>query len=52
MLQFVDAWTNNFAYIGRRATGTAEAEYVLVPAGYAGDVPDGLTVVEVRSPSR
>ncbi len=22
VLQFVDAWTNNFAYIGRRATGT------------------------------
>jgi hypothetical protein len=25
VLQFVDAWSNNFAYIGRRATGTAEA---------------------------
>jgi hypothetical protein len=23
VLQFVDAWTNNFAYVGRRATGTA-----------------------------
>jgi len=22
-MQFVDAWTNNFAYLGRRATGTA-----------------------------
>ena len=30
VLQFVDAWTNNFAYIGRRATGTAEAQYLLV----------------------
>jgi len=28
VLQFVDAWTNNFAYIGRRATGTAEAEFL------------------------
>ena len=26
VLQFVDAWTNNFAYIGRRGTGTAERE--------------------------
>jgi len=33
VLQFVDAWTNNFAYIGRRATGTAEAEYLLVRPG-------------------
>ena len=23
VLQLIDAWTNNFAYIGRRATGTA-----------------------------
>jgi Protein of unknown function (DUF1254) len=23
VLQFVGAWTNNFAYVGRRATGTA-----------------------------
>ncbi len=30
VLQFVDAWTNNFAYIGRRATGTAEREFLLV----------------------
>ena len=30
VLQFVDAWTNNFAYVGRRATGTGAA---YVPAG-------------------
>jgi hypothetical protein len=45
VLQFVDAWTNNFAYIGRRATGTAEAEYLLTDRGYDGPVPDGMTVV-------
>jgi hypothetical protein len=49
VLQFVDAWTNNFAYIGRRATGTAEGSYLLVGPGYDGDVPDGMTVV--RAPS-
>ena len=48
VLQLVDAWTNNFAYIGRRATGTAEAEYLLVPPGYRSEAPDGLTVVESR----
>ena len=26
VLQFVDAWTNNFAYVGHRATGTAAGE--------------------------
>jgi hypothetical protein len=45
VLQFVDAWTNNFAYIGRRATGTAEAEYLLTDRDYDGPVPEGMTVV-------
>jgi len=49
VLQFVDAWTNNFAYIGRRATGTAEADYLLTPPGYTGDAPAGMTPVEVPS---
>lgn len=43
VLQFVDAWTNNFAYVGRRATGTAEAEYIVTPPGWDGPMPDGAT---------
>jgi hypothetical protein len=49
VLQFVDAWSNNFAYIGRRATGTAEASFLLTDRDYDGPVPDAMTVV--RSPS-
>ena len=49
VLQFVDAWTNNFAYIGRRATGTAEAEFLLADSDYQGEVPDGMTVL--RAPT-
>jgi hypothetical protein len=45
VLQFVDAWTNNFAYIGRRATCTAEGHYLLAPHDYAGEVPEGMPVV-------
>jgi hypothetical protein len=33
VLQFVDAWTNNFAYVGHRATGTGEGDFLLVPPG-------------------
>ena len=33
VLQFVDAWTNNFAYVGHRSTGTAAASYLLAPPG-------------------
>lgn len=49
VLQFVDVWTNNFAYIGRRATGTAEARYLLVDRDFGGETPEGLAVV--RAPS-
>ncbi|CAO0834636.1 ATP synthase subunit alpha OS=Streptomyces microflavus OX=1919 GN=Smic_21320 PE=4 SV=1 [Streptomyces microflavus] len=42
VLQFVDAWTNNFAYVGRRATGTGEGEWLIVPPGWSGSVPDGV----------
>jgi hypothetical protein len=49
VLQFVDAWTNNFAYIGRRATGTAAAHYLLAPRDYAGPVPEGMRAVHVPS---
>ncbi len=45
VLQFVDAWTNNFAYLGRRATGTAGGDYLLLPPGSAlsgGAAPSGV----------
>src|SRR5689334_17997786 len=29
VLQFVDVWTNNFAYLGHRATGTAAGAFLL-----------------------
>jgi hypothetical protein len=47
VLQFVDAWSENFAYIGRRATGTGAQTFVLAPAGYDGEIPDGATLVAV-----
>ncbi|MDQ2660975.1 MAG: DUF1254 domain-containing protein [Actinomycetota bacterium] len=46
VLQFVDAWTNNFAYVGRRATGTAEGTFLIVPPGWSGEAPDGVRVIE------
>jgi hypothetical protein len=47
VLQFVDAWSENFAYIGRRATGTSAQTFVLALAGYDGEIPNGATLVEV-----
>ncbi|WP_250304220.1 DUF1254 domain-containing protein [Streptomyces sp. NBC_01387] len=45
VLQFIDAWSNNFAYVGRRATGTGEGKWLIVPPGWAGEVPDEVTGV-------
>ena len=45
VLQFIDAWTNNFAYVGHRATGTAAAEYLLVPPGWEGEAPSDANVI-------
>ncbi|MFD7321462.1 DUF1254 domain-containing protein [Streptomyces sp. NPDC059875] len=45
VLQFVDVWTNNFAYVGKRATGTAEGHWLIAPPGWAGTVPEGLSGV-------
>ena len=49
VLQFVDAWTNNFAYIGRRATGTAEREFLLTGPGDTTATPKGMDAV--RAPT-
>src|SRR5688572_14234572 len=45
VLQFVDAWTNNFAYVGHRATGTREGDFLLVPPAWDGAAPEGHTVI-------
>lgn len=47
VLQFVSAWTDNFAYIGHRATGSDAGRFLLVPADWAGQTPDEVTVVRV-----
>ncbi|MEV0324427.1 DUF1254 domain-containing protein [Streptomyces sp. NPDC050658] len=47
VLQFVDAWTNNFAYVGRRATGTGAASFLLTPPGWDEPVPAGATRISV-----
>ncbi len=47
VLQFVDAWTNNFAYVGHRATGTGQGDFLLVPPGWSGDTPRGVAVIRV-----
>ena len=44
VLQFVDAWTNNIAYVGTRATGNEAGSFVVVPPSWTGSVPDGQRI--------
>ncbi|MFK3679197.1 DUF1254 domain-containing protein [Microbacterium sp. NPDC090218] len=44
VLQFVDAWTNNFAYVGHRSTGTGEGTFLLVPPSWTGDAGDAPVI--------
>lgn len=43
VMQINDFYTNPSHYIGMRATGTAEAKYLLTSPDWKGDVPAGLT---------
>jgi len=45
-LQFMDFYTNNFAYIGRRATGTREGDYIVIGPDYTNETPPGLPVIK------
>lgn len=47
-LQFIDSYTNNFAYVGSRTTGNGGGKYLLAGPGWQGDKPEGVDEV-IRS---
>jgi hypothetical protein len=49
VIQLLDAYSNTFAYVGRRTTGTKAGAYVIVPPGYKGSLPAG--VKRIQSPT-
>jgi hypothetical protein len=49
VIQFLDAYSNTFAYVGRRTTGTKPGSYAIVPPGYKGSLPAG--VKRIQSPT-
>ena len=49
VLQFIDAYTNNFHYLGTRATGDKGGTYLLTGPDWKGTVPSGM--VEIKSPT-
>jgi hypothetical protein len=49
VIQLLDAYSNTFAYVGRRTTGTKPGSYAVVPPGWKGSLPAG--VKRIQSPS-
>lgn len=45
VLGLLDAWTNPFAYVGRRTTGNRRQRTLVHGPGWTGKVPDGVTNV-------
>ena len=50
VMQFVDAWTNNFAYVGHRATGTEAGSFELVAPDWDGEPPADTTLIRFPTP--
>jgi hypothetical protein len=45
VIQFNDFYTNSFAYVGLRTTGSAQQQYLVVGPRWAGSVPEGMRVI-------
>ncbi|MER6332208.1 DUF1254 domain-containing protein [Streptomyces sp. NPDC001034] len=50
MLPLMDMWTDVFATIGARTTGTGDQDYLIVGPDYDGTPRDGVTVLRAPTP--
>jgi hypothetical protein len=44
--QLIDAYTNNFAHLGKRSSGTDQGDFAVVGPGWKGTLPEGLRRID------
>ena len=50
LLQLLDMWTDSFAGVGKRTTGTGPGDFAVVGPGWRGDLPQGLQRINAPTP--
>ena len=50
LLQMLDMWTDSFAGVGKRTTGTGAGNFVVVGPGWQGRLPQGLQRINAPTP--
>jgi hypothetical protein len=50
LLQLLDMWTDSFAGVGKRTTGTGPGDFAVVGPGWQGELPQGLQRINAPTP--